>query len=241
MQFEIANKIIKKTEQDYQKMADQFEKTRRNLYWPEFEYFKPYFKENQDILDIGCGGGRFCKILEPYNVNYIGIDLSSELVRLAKQHSVNQKCTFETGNILDLNILGDKKYDLILIIGAFHHLPSFELRQKALNEVKKHLKPNGYILMTNWYYGLFKGFKTLLKQYFHKIFTPNKEIAGFIYNDLDFRDLFVPWKLSKQTINRYYHSFSKGELKKLFKQTGFKILNNKRFKNRNIISIIQTN
>lgn len=87
----------------------------------------------------------------------------------------------------------DNYFDSIWSIAVFHHIPSKELQMKALQEIKRVLKKNGKIIMTCWH---------LFKFPFRKnIIISSKELK----------------------IQRYYRAFSKKELKKLFKKTGFKI------------------
>ena len=38
------------------------------------------------------------------------------------------------------------------------------------------------------------------------------------------KDTLVPWKSKDETINRYYHLFSYGELEKLVRQAGFEVV-----------------
>jgi len=87
----------------------------------------------------------------------------------------------------------DNYFDSVWSIAVFHHIPFKELRLKALAEIKRALKPGGKTIMTCWH--LFK-------------FPFRKNI------------IISPKKLGVQ---RYYHAFTKHELKKLFEKSGFKI------------------
>ena len=49
-----------------------------------------------------------------------------------------------------------------------------------------------------------------------------KKVSG---TDLDWGDLFIPWRATPQkTINRYYHAFTPGGLKQEIKLANFKIV-----------------
>lgn len=87
----------------------------------------------------------------------------------------------------------DNYFDSIWVIAVFHHIPSQELQLKALKEMGRVLKKNGKIIMTCWY---------LFRPFFRK-------------------DILISPK--KMKIQRYYHAFTKKELKKLFEKSGFKI------------------
>lgn len=45
----------------YNAFAETFSNSRKNLHWPELEYIIEDIKDNgyKNILDIGCGNGRF--------------------------------------------------------------------------------------------------------------------------------------------------------------------------------------
>lgn len=100
---------------------------------------------------------------------------------------------FEVRNALDLKFPNDY-FDKIYSIAVLHHIPSRIARLKFLQEAKRALKPNGKIFITVW---KFRGLKYLFLKNFRK-----------------------PWMVKN---SRYYHAFSKRELRKLLKKAGFKI------------------
>lgn len=57
--------------------------------WPydlmQLNDFLKLLSPGAKILDAGCGAGRFCKLIEDKGFKAIGIDLSSELIKLAKE------------------------------------------------------------------------------------------------------------------------------------------------------------
>ena len=118
-------------------------------------------------------------------------------------------CYFKVGNIATLTY-PDNYFDVIFCIATFHHLPSKELRLKALNEIKRVLKPDGYLLMTNWYW--WQSFPW--KYFFNKFFWKNS-----------WNDLFIPWKNQKGEVitDLYYHAFTINELKKIINDSGLNI------------------
>lgn len=48
-----------------------------------FSYIK---KENAKVLEIGCGNGRDAKEIIKYTYNYLGIDASTEMVKIARKN-----------------------------------------------------------------------------------------------------------------------------------------------------------
>jgi hypothetical protein len=106
-----------------------------------------------------------------------------------------------------------------------HHLPSVELRLKALEDLRSLLKSNGLLIFTCWNLYNQKYRPYILKysalKFFPKIVIPNVKST-----DLDFKDVFIPWKKTDlgQIVMRYYHAFSLRELAKLVKAAGFKMV-----------------
>jgi 2-polyprenyl-3-methyl-5-hydroxy-6-metoxy-1,4-benzoquinol methylase len=73
---------------DYGRFAERFRGTeeyvRRNI-----EFYKPYFAERENVLDIGCGRGEFLALMREQGVAARGIDLSAESVAQCRQNGLN--------------------------------------------------------------------------------------------------------------------------------------------------------
>jgi len=84
---------------------------------------KNFLKKKFVILDIGCGIGANALYLKDKYSKYIGVDISSEMIKVAKQFCKNLKnVEFHISNIKDFNIPKDLKIDLVLMDGALHHM-----------------------------------------------------------------------------------------------------------------------
>jgi len=204
-----AEKILQQVKDGYNRIAGHFSAT-RYAPWAEFELFKEYIKAGQKILDLGCGNARFYKFLQDQGikVDYYGLDNSEELIKICKEKYPEVAENFVVGEMADLPYQ-DNYFDLVIGIASFHHLPSKTLRLQALAEIRRVLKPGGYLLMSNWHLWHQPYFKHFFKQFFKKI---------------SLKDFFVPWKSADGRVQcqRYYHAFTKGELKKLLRQADFK-------------------
>jgi len=228
MKSSIALKILSKNKDLYDQIAEDFAET-RNKIWPEFEYFKGYLANGQDILDLGCGNGRLLELLKDYKINYLGIDFSEKLIDEAKASKPN--FNFIVGDILDLNL--KEKYDLVFLVATLHHIPSQRLREKVLLNVKSVLKPNGKLLMTNWNLWQKRYLKYIIKYTLLKISESENGIAGILPEELDLQDVFIPWQKKYQ---RYIHAFTENNIASLLKKTGFEIIKNVS-NSRNIITV----
>ncbi len=64
------------------------------------------------VIDLGCGTGKHMEIFEEEGLEIAGLDLSEEMITLAKQRfkEKGKKIALTSGNMKDLAI--DQKYDL---------------------------------------------------------------------------------------------------------------------------------
>lgn len=83
-------KVTQKTILIYNKIAKDYAK-RQEVLFPEkdAEKFFQLIKNGSKILDIGCASGRDVKQFTDLGFNVIGIDLSENLLKLAKKISIS--------------------------------------------------------------------------------------------------------------------------------------------------------
>ena len=202
-----AKYLIEKTKDYFDKNVDSFSGSRNRL-WPEFEELKKYMKGGEKILDLGCGNGRLFELFKNRNVKYTGVDTSVEFIERAREKYGDYFVVADAFNLP----FSDNSFDSIWAIAFFHHIPSKQLRLKILKEIKRVLKKDGKIIATCWNFYQLHYLRILLKFTFRKLFGLSR---------LDFKDVLLSPK--KLKIQRYYHAFTKKELKKLFQKAGFKI------------------
>ncbi len=91
------------------------------------------------VLDIGCGTGEFSRLIAQRAKRAIAIDLSSNMVEVAKQRSSQYaNIDFQVGDILQWEFPVEQ-FDAIVSIATFHHLPV----ESLLPHLKSALKPGG--------------------------------------------------------------------------------------------------
>ena len=227
MEKEYAKYLLFKTKKNYNLIAKAFSKSRWNV-WTEFGFIRDYIKNGDKILDIGCGNGRLLELLKDKRIDYIGIDNSEELIRIAKNRYPQNK--FLMADALNLPF-AENSFDKIFSVAVFHHIPSKELRSQFLKEARRVLKPEGFLILAVW--NLWKGYNSL------KLLVKYTILKFLDKSKLDFKDIFAPWQKS---VNRYVHCFTKNELKKLVRKSDLKIkkigiLRRKQTKNYNIYLI----
>jgi len=208
MDREAALKILDEVRQSYDNIAEDFSRTRKSV-WEEFKPLGQYAKEEDKILDLGCGNGRLIELFQGKNIEYAGIDNSQKLIEIASQKYPNGN--FQVFDGLKIPF-PDNYFDVIFCMAVLQHIPGSELRQEFLKEIRRVLKPEGKLILSTWYLWQKDSFWSLL------IKSTLKKLVG--KSELDFFDIMKPWgKISE----RYFHNFRKEELKRLIKKCGFRV------------------
>ena len=89
-----------------------------------FDDFLSICKNN--ILDLGCGMGHYCNYMYNKGFTVTGIDFSEEMIKIAKQN--NKNIEFIVHDICNLEFLGNKKYDGIVMAYLLQHLSKIEVK-----------------------------------------------------------------------------------------------------------------
>lgn len=213
MDKEYAQKLLEQTKQDYNLISQRFSSTRQ-FFWKDLKSFLDYTHNGDKVLDAGCGNGRLYDALKTKKIEYHGTDPSEKLIEIAKEKFPG--IDFKVADILKMPF-PDNYFDKVYSIAVLHHIPSSELRLKAMEELKRILKPKGLLILTVW--NLWQKrtiWKSIIKNNLARLVGSEK---------MDFNDMLVPWKdqSGKIITQRYYHLFSQRELKKLSIKAGFKL------------------
>jgi hypothetical protein len=93
----------------------------------------------------------------------------------------------------------------------------------AIKQFYAILKNNGYVLSTVWRKYQKKYRNYFLRDWLKRLFSSSYRNKQCNEDLLEYGDKFIPWTISKEnlTYNRFYHFFSKRELKKLL--SGFSL------------------
>ena len=118
------------------------------------DYFKNKLPENNSqILDIGCGGGKFLKFLYDSNKSYLlyGLDHSHEMIELSKK--TNEKAIKDN----QLNLIQGSASQIKLENSQFELITAFETIQfwpdidKSFLRINQLLKAKGRFIIINYY------------------------------------------------------------------------------------------
>jgi len=202
MKSSYAKYLFKKTEDDYNRIAQAFS-NKRSYLTPDLLEYKKFVKSGDRVLDFGCGNGRVSEIMKS-ETSYVGVDSSKELIKIAK--TKYPEASFIVGDMRKLpfgSAQGEAGFDTVFCIAAFHHLATAEDRLQALREMKRVLRSRGKIILVNW--------NLLGKWGIGKVEKGDFKRFG--------NDFSVPWRNSDRKIlgERFYHAFTLDEIELLCK------------------------
>ena len=117
-----------------------------------YDYLINLIPKNQNILEIGSGGGKFfeenAKKLKGLDNTYTCIDIDENAIENCNSNDKINYVTFLHKNIHSYKGKELGKFDILILIQSYVQIP------KIYNVFKKYFKhnPNGYIMMVNTIY-----------------------------------------------------------------------------------------
>lgn len=110
-----------------------------------FKYFK--FNKKMVFLDLGCGVGRIAKKVAPNVEEYYGVDVSANMIKLAREYNK------EIGNVFffkndgcSLKMFKDNFFDAIVAELVVQHITRENFKAYLL-EIHRVLKPAGTLVI----------------------------------------------------------------------------------------------
>lgn len=96
-----------------------------------------------DLLEVGCGYGRWSEILLPHCRSYAGVDITKDRVEYAQENYASKKCKFHhIEEDWDL----EKQFDIVVCVNVIQHLIVPAAIELLIN-IDRHLKGGGLVLM----------------------------------------------------------------------------------------------
>ena len=189
----------------YDKLAKSYDKLYKNKYMRvvEREIIKKEIKDNDFVLDIGCGTGEQLKLLN----RAVGLDISIEMAKMAK-HKTNKPVVVANAEFLPFK---SKSFDkAISFFGALNHCNL----KRALREVNRVLKDDGVFIFTIAnIYDIKWILKNILRGDFKKVKNALKKRKGTIIKIIDGEKIKVK--------TRFY---SIREVENALKEEGFEVV-----------------
>jgi ubiquinone/menaquinone biosynthesis C-methylase UbiE len=109
----------------------------------------------KDVLEIGCGIGRFVIALSPHVRTAVGIDVSSKMIDVARRRAGDlANVCFAVCSGLDLAGLEDEAFDLVYAVDSMPYLveAGLELVATHFREIARVLRPRGELVMCGFSY-----------------------------------------------------------------------------------------
>jgi len=220
MNLKTAQQLHQLSTEGYTQIAADFARTRQGLFWPPLKKIMDNLVANSRILDLGCGTGRLLAHIDSAKFEYVGLDNNREMLEIAADKYPGAK--FILGDILNLDEIDELRsfvpFDCILAVAVWHHLPGKEWPVLAIQKSLSLLAPSGQLVIIVQNFWRQRKYQKMIATNFFK------RICGrYPY---PCRDLVFPWKNSQgqKLGERYYHAYTKEELKKISHQAGGRII-----------------
>lgn len=126
------------TASEYYRVVSKFELL------PEIKKFSKKVIKNGRILDLGCGPGHHSKYFSTHNFKVTGIDLSSEMIKLAKSEFAG--LDFRVMDILDLDF-AENSFDGVWASASLLHVNKNQL-ELILIKIKEILINDGILYIS---------------------------------------------------------------------------------------------
>jgi ubiquinone/menaquinone biosynthesis C-methylase UbiE len=102
--------------------------------------------KGQQVLDLGCGTGRYCLLLAQRGAKVVGIDPSSGMIQHARRKITDSnQITLHQGTLDDLHF-PDGQFDLVVSALTLSHLPELE---PTFREIGRVLKSGGWLVISD--------------------------------------------------------------------------------------------
>lgn len=211
-----AQAIIRKIKQDYNTIAAEWNTSRGGLPSGVKLAAIKRIPTGARVLDLGCGNAFVMPFVLARKAKYFGIDISSELIKIAKKKFASEiksgQAELRVGSAIKLPYKNNY-FDSAISYAVMHHVPSEKLRLKFLQELYRVLKPGGQAIVINW---------NVRNEWADKRFKISEQLKNTA-PDKDEGDVIVPWKATQgKEISRYIHVFTKKEILDLARLAGFK-------------------
>jgi ubiquinone/menaquinone biosynthesis C-methylase UbiE len=109
-------------------------------------------KKSDRVLDLGCGTGVLTRMIadqvkaDAGGIS-MGIDAAAKMIRVAMRKRGNDTCRFKVMAAENLSF-DDASFDAVVSSLFFHHVP-LDLKEKALLESFRVLRPNGRLIIAD--------------------------------------------------------------------------------------------
>lgn len=166
------------------------------------------FSSNKRIIDVGCGTGALCSVLNQKGFSVTGIDPSQKMIDVAIRKTENKDINFINANVLKKLPFENKSFDISIASYVAHGLSKDE-RQVMYSEMNR--LSRDYVIIYDYnesralltdvveylengdYFNFIKSVKFELKDFFKyvKIINVSKRGSWYICNTFDDEKIII--------------------------------------------------
>jgi SAM-dependent methyltransferase len=193
----------------FDRIAASFDET-RSTPWPFVtSWIEDLGSIDGPLLDVGCGNGRHLIPAMARGYPVIGIDASSQLLVLARDHLTNGTASLALGDARDLPI-STGCAGAVMAVAVLHHLSPGKGLERAVSELSRVARPGCRLLTSVWA-------------------LDDEDVAtmarAVVCPGDDPRDLMVPWRRGEgEPVERYYRIVTLDELSTMMADVGFTVV-----------------
>jgi len=158
----------------WDKIADKYSKqpvSDEAAYQKKLQITRDYLRPDMEMIEIGCGTGATAIAHAPFVKHIHAIDISSNMIEIAKSKANAEKITtvtFEQSTIDDLRV-PDQTIDIVLALSVLHLVES---KEDVIAKIHNMLKPGGIFISSTACLGDKMGF--------FKLIAPVGKFLGFL-------------------------------------------------------------
>ena len=111
-------------------------------------FIEKYLKPGMKILEVGAGTGRYSHYFARKGYTVDAVELVDRNILEFKGKTLpEENISIVQGDAINLSMLNDNEYDIVLHLGPMYHLSTDPERKAAVSEAIRVTKPNGKIFM----------------------------------------------------------------------------------------------
>lgn len=218
MRPQTAAALLALNRQFYARFAGEFSRTRRS-WLPGFNRILPYLRNGFNVLDLGCGNGRFLVFLDEnaWTGRYTGLDSSESLLADARAAATQRPRIPASFVLADLFAAGWPQtiektgpFDALVSLAVLHHIPGRDNRIAFLARCAHLLPPAAPLVVSTWQF--------ITSERLKKRMVP-WETTGIQQEDVEPGDYLMGWGEGSSG-TRYCASIDEPELEAMAAEAG---------------------